>query len=292
MHTEAMIRIYGHTEKLDALLTGNYSGTVQAGVEPIADETGTIESMIKDLRNMRQKLLCCSEDIVARTMLQEESLAENYEPEKTFLLQMILKSALELEEYSFNLLHNGKAAHEDTYNRTMKKFFSHTYSGFLNYQIEEQVQIGTTGKWSKNGENGMGRLDLLIKRLEQNLCLIEGIRLSELNTAYIDEHVRRLYKYNASRVPMAVMIVYATVHDVSGLWDKYVEYLKKPKPERWGSWHFVGTGESILGFLRERDVKLPFICKMIHTFRESGLEMEVYHVMIDVGKKSQTEIHP
>lgn len=277
--------IYGQTEEINKLRQNEKEYIVnKPEVKAINEQE---EDIVIKIKSALDKLRNVSENDLALIRLNKKC----DKPEEVYMVSMIISVVKQLNAYSYNLLRNRHTAEENTYNRTLKVLFNDAYTEFLDFYMTDQVQEGTTGTTEKNGENGSGSIDLMVTRRNENLCIIEGIKLDSLKKRYVLEHIMKIYGYNAEGVDVGFMLIYSTSINPAKLWKRYVSYLeeisKQGKPKDC-SIKSIKTADELeiinKGFIKTNNM---FICMTEQYFEKSGTSMNLYHVLIDVAKKDQ-----
>lgn len=87
-------------------------------------------------------------------------------------------------------------------------------------QIRDQSRHGV----SSNGENA-GEVDLLLKKNDREVAIIEGLKLDSINKSYIKEHIdKAVVNYNPLGTP-TFLIAYVGVANFAGFWNRLYSYL-------------------------------------------------------------------
>lgn len=87
-------------------------------------------------------------------------------------------------------------------------------------QIRDQSRHGV----SSNGENA-GEVDLLLKRNDREVAIIEGLKLDSINKSYIKEHIdKAVVNYNPLGTP-TFLIAYVGAANFAGFWNRLYSYL-------------------------------------------------------------------
>ena len=200
------------------------------------------------------------------------------------LLNLLFRAVNKLKEYSYDFLRGQEIAEEDTYNRTLMRIFNLMNRRFIGYQINDQSQGGTTGNTHKNGENGSGSRDLILSRDNSDVMILEGIRLQSVDKSAILSHISKLKGYNASDVTLMAIPIYAKSSNISEMWTKYKTYLEELKNEnQCGIIQVDSTFDWEKAGIEE---PTRMVCRTIHNYPSDGLQVAVYHILIDVGHQS------
>lgn len=88
-------------------------------------------------------------------------------------------------------------------------------------QVLDQTRHGI----SMNG-NDAGEVDILLKKDDQEVAIIEGLKLNCVNQSYIKNHIdKAVVNYNALGTPTFI-VAYVGVADFQGFWNGTYTYLK------------------------------------------------------------------
>lgn len=88
-------------------------------------------------------------------------------------------------------------------------------------ETKDQTRHGLSANGVSSGE-----VDLLLTKGGHEVGLIEGLKLSSVDTGYIDNHIR---KATANYNPLGTavyLVAYVSTCDFGAFWDRYVNYLK------------------------------------------------------------------
>lgn len=285
---DEIAEIYGQTDEINKLRKNEKEYIVNKPELKAINEQE--EDIVIKIKNAIEKLKNISESDLALIRLDKKC----DRPEEVNMASMIISAIRKLDSYSYNLLRNNCTAHENTYNRTLKILFNDAYTELFGYKMEDQVQEGTTGTTEENGENGSGSIDLMVTRNNENLCIIEGIKLNSLRKKYVLDHIMKIYPYNASEVDTGFIVIYSTSKNPAGLWKKYIKYLEEIS----GQGHIENCGIKSIEIGKELEivnkglikVNNMFICMTKQYFEKSGISTNLYHILIDVAKKNEIEV--
>lgn len=91
----------------------------------------------------------------------------------------------------------------------------------MNYIVEDQSRQGI----SQSGKEA-GEVDFLVSYDKEPVAIMEALKLSTLNRAYIESHIDKLLvNYNPLGCPNACLILYVACKDFFGFWEQFVEYI-------------------------------------------------------------------
>lgn len=91
----------------------------------------------------------------------------------------------------------------------------------MNYVVADQSRQGI----SLSGE-GVGEVDFLVSDDKEPVAIMEALKLSSLNKAYIENHINKLLvNYDPLGYLSACLIMYVTCKDFGVFWENFVEYI-------------------------------------------------------------------
>lgn len=92
------------------------------------------------------------------------------------------------------------------------------------YQVKDQTRQGKSASGKASGE-----IDILLHDKGKPISVVEALNLNGLETAYLDEHIDKVYKYDTSGNAFNFLVSYVKVKNFGEFWEKYVEHIKKYK---------------------------------------------------------------
>lgn len=208
--------------------------------------------------------------------------------EAALILKMIFRTAVSLREMSRSLLHDRRAAAEDTYNENFSRLFNLSYSEWAGFSIKDQSQGGITASCTKRGESGTGRRDMILMHRNCPIMLLEGIRMESMDTSAVKEHINRLPQYDDSNMPLTAVIVYMSVKNTGLFHDRYFEFLKElSRQENYNDTNCIEARDmyqemnwSAIGIESRPDA----VFRTVHSFPGESREKAVFHILIDVNR--------
>jgi hypothetical protein len=142
-----------------------------------------------------------------------EKLLKGYEEHKPrqSLVKEIVITASQLQGVASTIKED-----EDSRNGFMALILS--IKGFI---VKDQTRWGRSAS-----EKSMGRIDFKVELSEGiGFAICEAFRLQGYNKNKIDDHLKKLFLYDANGLKENFIIVYAETHDFSGLWEKYLNHI-------------------------------------------------------------------
>lgn len=258
-------------------------------VEAIKRSTMDREDPIQQLQDMLPKVKVLQTYDSARVYLHRSDL-EN--PVETYLMVMLLRVLQVMEENVGLLIRENKTAEENTYSKLIQILFNRAMSEVFGFTMVDQSQGGTTGIIKKNGEDGVGSMDLCICKDDRKQAIIEGIKVCRYDKKDLKKHVLKILGYNYANAPVVVHLILAECAELKELWNSYVRDLD----EYWAD----AKGWEVLEVVRGEDTELVkkqlldpvphFLLLTKHRCRHTGRSIQMYHVMIDIKKENEKEL--
>lgn len=90
------------------------------------------------------------------------------------------------------------------------------------YNVKDQTRRGLSSSGKAAGE-----IDILIQEKDFPVTIIEALNLDSLNTTYLDRHIDKIYKYDASGNKFNIILLYVTVGNFLSFCSKYSKYIKE-----------------------------------------------------------------
>lgn len=107
---------------------------------------------------------------------------------------------------------------------SINDFFRDTLSLMGYNEVKDQTRHGISDSGKEAGE-----VDILITKDGKEVAIFEGLKLSNVNTAYIDSHIEKaITNYNA--LGTATFIVsYVSTSNFENFWNRFLEFLETHK---------------------------------------------------------------
>ena len=125
------------------------------------------------------------------------------------------------------------------------------------YQIKDQTRQGKSASGKASGE----------------ISIIEALNLNGLVTAYLDEHIDKIYKYDTLGNAFNFLVSYVKVKEFGEFWDKYVKHIKNYKYP----YALVDVNENI-----QREYEYADIRYIITIHNRNGKETILYHICMKI----------
>lgn len=120
------------------------------------------------------------------------------------------------ERLCSNATYNGNSSEN-----SINDFFRDTLSLMGYNEVKDQTRHGV----SSSGQDA-GEVDILITKEGKEIAIFEGLKLSSVNTSYIDNHITKaIINYNALGTATFV-VAYVNIANYESFWNKYVEHLQ------------------------------------------------------------------
>ncbi len=121
------------------------------------------------------------------------------------------------ERLCLNQAYNAESSENNINDFFRDMLFAKGYS-----EVKDQTRHGI----SKSGQ-GAGEVDILLSKGGKEIAIFEGLKLSSVNTTYIDEHITKsIVNYNALGTATFV-VAYVSSADFEAFWDRYFTHLQK-----------------------------------------------------------------
>lgn len=120
------------------------------------------------------------------------------------------------ENLSKNILYTDDIS-EDSINDFFRDFLERLDC----FEVKDQIRHGLSSNGSAAGE-----VDILLQKDGREAAIIEGLKLSCVNTSYIGEHIRKAtINYNPLGTPVFIL-AYVSTNDFEKFWLHCLEFLK------------------------------------------------------------------
>lgn len=104
---------------------------------------------------------------------------------------------------------------------SINDYFRDTLSLMGYSEVKDQTRHGI----SVSGRDA-GEVDILITKENKEVAIFEGMKLSSVNTKYIDEHIQKaIINYNALGTATFI-VAYVTVADFEEFWNRYTAHIQ------------------------------------------------------------------
>lgn len=135
------------------------------------------------------------------------------------------------------------------------------------YDVKDQTRRGLS-----SGGKAAGEIDILIKENDFPVTIIEALNLDSLDTAYLDDHIKKIYNYDTAGNRFNIILSYVTVRNFVDFCCKYGEHIKSYMYP----FEMISFEESIeIGNVSYPDIK---IMKTVHN--RNGEETILYHICV------------
>lgn len=112
--------------------------------------------------------------------------------------------------------HSYKDALEDDINDFIRDLLT-----AISYDLRDQTRQGTSDAGKQAGE-----VDILIRKENMPFAIVEGLRLSSVDRAYISKHINKIYKYDTLGNGCNFLIGYVKAKNFNQFWGNYIAYLE------------------------------------------------------------------
>lgn len=143
--------------------------------------------------------------------------------------------------------------------------------GQFDYIIKDQTRRGLSSTGASSGE-----VDIYVEKDRVPFTIIEALVLSCMNTAYLAEHLNKIYTYDTTGNLFNVCLVYAELKNFASFWEKYCNFVKSfeyPYP-------LISCDETLNSEYEGSEIK---IMTTIHN--RSGIPTKLYHICVKIMSK-------
>lgn len=132
--------------------------------------------------------------------------------------ELVLKDLVKIGERLCSNITYNENSREDSIN----DYFRDALSIMGYAEVKDQTRHGI----SKNRKDA-GEVDILITKEGKEIAIYEGLKLSSINTSYIDEHIEKaIVNYNALGTATFI-VAYISSSNYDAFWGKYVRHLQE-----------------------------------------------------------------
>jgi len=144
------------------------------------------------------------------------------------------------------------------------------------YNIKDQTREGS----SMSGK-GAGELDLVVEDEGFLFTLVEAMKLSSVDTDYIDKHyLKLLSNYNPLEVKRTFLLTYYVGANFTTWWDKYTKHIASLDMSL-----FIHTDYNPVSKLAEEPTRYGSVKKLYHHFETGGEPAICTHFAIRLGRQ-------
>lgn len=191
----------------------------QSAVSVLKNNNKTVENAIsKALKStetgllLRDTVYLTSDSLSVFPETNEERLNADIQSAELVLSDLIKVG----ERLCSNPTYNG-----DSSENSINDFFRDTLSLMGYNEVKDQTRHGIS-----NSGKGAGEVDILITKDGKEVAIYEGLKLSSVNTSYIDNHIEKsIVNYNALGTATFI-IAYVSTYDYENFFNRYFEHLQ------------------------------------------------------------------
>lgn len=157
--------------------------------------------------------------------------------------------------------HKYKDSSEDDMNDYIRDLL--TSSG---YDLRDQTRQGTS-----NGGKQAGEVDILVRKENFPYSIIEALKLSSVNEAYISEHINKIYKYDTLGNRCNFIISYVKIKNFSEFWKNYILFTE--------SFHYPFE---LVKFIVPQNNQYPELKWVVAELKRNDIITRLYHIIIHI----------
>ncbi len=244
-------------------------------------------SEIEKCRNVLNRLKNMPDRESALVRLQTDSL-EN--PIEANLLELVLRAAQKMEQYSDYLMYNSHTSNENAYSKFVQVLFNQRGKEIWDFYLRDQTFEGTSSDKLKNKRQSVGIVDLMAVHNDRDVGIIEAVKLERADYNDLRMHIRKIPGYNFANVPTAFLLILADMAEPGKFWRKYEKEMLPQLIEETknNDWHIVEqvSKENIELFRKQVRQEPLYICMTAHTCGSTNQTLHVYHLMVDIRKEA------
>lgn len=192
----------------------------KSAVSVLKNNNKTVENAIsKALKStetgllLRETVYLTSDSLSVFPETNEERLNADIQSAELVLSDLIKVG----ERLCSNPTYNG-----DCSENSINDFFRDTLSLMGYNEVKDQTRHGIS-----NGGKGAGEVDILITKDGKEVAIYEGLKLSSVNTSYIDGHIgKAVVNYNALGTATFV-VAYVSTSDYESFWNRFYNHLQE-----------------------------------------------------------------
>lgn len=139
------------------------------------------------------------------------------------------------------------------------------------YDVKDQTRRGLS-----SGGKDAGEIDILIKKNDFPVTIIEALNLDSLNTTYLDDHIDKIYNYDTAGDKFNIILSYVTVENFADFCNKYNEHIK--------SYNFPFDMISMEKNVVFDNISYPDIRVMKTVHNRNGGETMLFHICVLIKK--------
>lgn len=173
---------------------------------------------------------------------------------------------------------------EDHYNNILSAMLDQSIKS-LSWSTSPQDPAGLTGNLMSTA-GGIGERDIIVKDgNNQEITIIEALRLRHLETDSILKHFRKIFSYDSTNVNFYFMITWGFSKSPDRLWEKYRETVLTWKD---GTFAVKEIGE-LPGKFNFHQIEWPYSFYSEHR-SDDGRDIFVVHLYVDVLQEAKRQL--
>ncbi len=157
--------------------------------------------------------------------------------------------------------HKYKDSPEDDMNDYIRDLL--TSSG---YDLRDQTRQGTS-----SGGKQAGEVDILVRKEKFPYSIIEALKLSSVNKAYISEHINKIYKYDTLGNRCNFIISYVKIKDFKKFWQNYILFTE--------TFHYPFE---LVKFIVPQHNQYPELKWAVAELNRNDIITRLYHIIIHI----------
>lgn len=134
------------------------------------------------------------------------------------------------------------------------------------YNLRDQTRQGTS-----NGGKQAGEVDILVRKENIPYSIIEAMRLSSIDKAYISEHIDKIYKYDTLGNRCNFIISYVKISNFLKFWQNYLLFIE--------SYNYPFEQDE---FTIPLDHQYPELKWAVTNLKRNDIVTKLYHIVIHI----------
>ncbi len=201
--------------------------------------------------------------------LMPKDLQEQFD-ELNFVSSELMKKEVSESNLFYDLLfcserlqanHKYKECLEDDMNDYVRDALT-----YLGYELRDQTRQGTS-----SGGKQAGEVDILVRKGNLPYSIIEALKLSSVNQAYISEHINKIYKYDTLGNKFNFIISYVKVTNFLKFWKGYLSFTE--------SYNYPFN---LVKFSMPLNNQYPELKWAVAELERNGIITKLYHIVIHI----------
>lgn len=212
--------------------------------------------------------------------------------EEAHMMIAFLSTIHVLGEHAGLMIRENKTAEENTYSKFIQILFNRSMTEIFGFCMEDQTQGGATGTVKKNGEDGIGSIDLCICKKCEKQAIVEVVKMAHYDESKLKQHLLKLVAYNYANVPLMIHLILSDGENPESLWDNYTKNLNGYWEDRadWKLQKIIQKNE--IEFIQKKMLNFSPEFLLLTELENEKMrqKVRVYHVLVDIAHKDKKKL--